>query len=93
MTTSTTELGRFHDYISGLLARGNVSLLPEDALDSWRLDHPLDDFDETDDGLDDVQAVKEALADLDAGDPGRPVDEVLDEISREFGLVNPRIKN
>ncbi|MBL8823938.1 MAG: hypothetical protein JNJ77_15230 [Planctomycetia bacterium] len=90
MNTSATELTRFHDFVSTLLAQGRAGLLPEDVLDAWREEHPRDDEHELNDGLDDEQAVLEAIAERDAGHRGTPVDEVMERISREFGLHNPR---
>lgn len=90
MNTSATELTRFHNFVSTLLAQGKASLLPEDVLDAWREEHPRDDEHELNDGLDDVEAVLEAIAERDAGHRGTPVDEVMENISREIGLRNAR---
>lgn len=90
MDTSATELMRFHDFVSNLLAQGRAGLLPEDVVDAWRVEHPRGDEHELNDGQDDVEAVLEAIAERDAGHRGAPVDEVMERISREFGLYNPR---
>jgi len=90
MTTTTSELSHFHAYLAKLIAQGRQSLLPEEALDEWREEHPLADEDDPfADDLDDVAAVQEAIADRLAGDPGQSLDEVLEEIANVHHLVNP----
>ncbi len=76
MATDTAgELYRFHAFLSEKLARGLTQISPEEALDLWRADHPV-----AEESARDVAAVKEALADMEAGDVGLP----LDQFDREF---------
>jgi hypothetical protein len=69
-----TELAQFKQFIVDHLQKGDI-LSPEEALDLWRLTHPI-----SDDLADSVSALREALADLDSGERGVP----LDEFDREF---------
>ena len=70
-----TELARFQQFISSHLEKGD-GLSPEEALDLWRAENPG-----ADDVADTVHALQEALADMDAGDTGIP----LDDFDRAFG--------
>jgi hypothetical protein len=66
----TADLTGFHAFVGEQLKQGKLGLSPEEALDIWRTDHPLpEDFEET------VEALREALDDLKAGDLGRPFEE------------------
>jgi len=72
MSTGTTEIADFHQFLGDSLERGSDFATVEEALDAWRLMHPTDD-----DATDDLQA---ALAALHAGDVGVP----LEEFDRRF---------
>jgi hypothetical protein len=75
VSSSASDLADFHQFIGDLLKSRDGALTPEEALDLWRADHPLsEDFEET------VEALREALADMDAGDIGVP----LEEFDAEF---------
>jgi hypothetical protein len=79
-TRQDNELARFHDFVGQQLAGGG-KLSPEEALDLWRAAHPQsEEFRES------VQAVKDALDDMDAGDTGEPFDEFMRELRRSRGL-------
>jgi hypothetical protein len=86
MTSTTSELAEFHDYLGGLMKQGRTGILPEEALDEWRQSHPLPGTDGLFDDLDDVTAVQQALADRLAGDRGEPIDEVMEQIARDNQL-------
>jgi hypothetical protein len=74
------ELARFQEFIAHHLAKGEV-IAPEEALDLWRLENPNpDDFDDT------VQALREALEDMAAGDCGVPLEEFDRDFRRRHGL-------
>jgi hypothetical protein len=74
-TSLSNELKEFCQFVAEKLAKGEGNLSPEAAVDQWRELHPgPESFD------DDVTAVREALADMVAGDTGMP----LDEFDREF---------
>jgi hypothetical protein len=51
---------------------------------------PIEDddgaFGPADDAEDDWPAIKEALDDIEAGDEGRPAEEVFEDLRREYGL-------
>ena len=69
----SAELARFQQFIADHLHQGEA-LSPEEALDLWRAENPIaDEFQDT------VQALREALADMDE-DIGVP----LEEFDRAF---------
>jgi hypothetical protein len=71
MTTGTQgELSCFHDFLSQKLTSGATQLSPEEVLDLWRAEHPA-----ADEYPNDIAALKEALADMEAGDHGLPLEQ------------------
>lgn len=83
MSPAADELRGFHQFIAEKLGSGATPLSPEEVLDLWREDHPIpEDLEES------VAAVREALADMAAGDTGRPVDDVLADLRARHGLEN-----
>jgi len=72
---SHQELQSFHQFIGQQLGSGQAPLTPEEALEAWRLQHRSPE-----EYAEDVQAIREALADMEAGDTGRP----WEEFDREF---------
>jgi hypothetical protein len=76
------ELAQFQQFIANQVATGST-ISPEEALDLWRQENPLESTFE-----DDVLALRAALADLDAGDRGIPLAEFEEEIRRRYGLVS-----
>ncbi len=76
MATGTrAELISFHRFLSEKLTDEGAHLSPEEAVDLWRAEHPAPD-----EGASDVAAVKGALADMEGGDRGLP----LEEFDRKF---------
>jgi hypothetical protein len=76
MATGTQdELSNFHEFLSQKLRCSPARLSPEEVLDLWRAEHPA-----VDDYPNDVAALKEALADMEAGDHGTP----LEHFDRKF---------
>jgi hypothetical protein len=69
-----TEVAQFQQFLADHLQRGEC-LSPEEALDLWRVHNP-----HPHESADNVEALRQALADMDAGDRGIP----LDEFDREF---------
>jgi uncharacterized protein with von Willebrand factor type A (vWA) domain len=69
------ELSNFHDFLSQRLRSSGARLSPEEVLDLWRAEHPA-----ADDNPNDVAALKEALAEMEAGDHGLP----LEHFDRKF---------
>jgi hypothetical protein len=68
------ELIRFLEFARGLIAAGKTDLSPEQALDLWREPSPCPD-----DPQSTIAAVREALADMEAGDEGVPAEDFLRE--------------
>jgi hypothetical protein len=69
------ELANFNMFVAERLERGEGEISPEQALDLWRAEHPdPDEFGDT------VQALREAIADMEAGDSGVP----LEQFDQEF---------
>jgi hypothetical protein len=76
----STELADFQQFVGEHVQRG-LALSPEEVLDLWRAMHP------TPAALDeDVEAVREALAELDAGEPGMTIEEFAAEFKRRYGI-------
>ncbi len=80
-TSLSNELAQFHRFVADKLAKGEASLSPEAAVDQWREMHPA-----SDDLAEDVAAVKEALADMAAGDVGISLDTFDQEFRAKHGL-------
>ncbi len=69
-TDDANELASFHHFLGQRLAASHGDLSPEEALDLWRAEHPQSvEFAES------VAALREALADMEAGDTGVPIEE------------------
>lgn len=80
-TDTRTDLEAFRHFLDEQVRNGGRSLSPEDCLELWRAQHPTpDELEES------VRAVKGALADMEAGDRGRPLADVVDEIRRKHNL-------
>jgi hypothetical protein len=76
-----TELEEFHAYMGERLRTAKERLSPEEVLDEWLLLHPDPQVHE-----ENVKAIKAAIRDMEAGDRGRPAEEVLQDIRNELGL-------
>lgn len=74
-TSITNELAEFHRFVAEKLAKGEADLSPEAVVDQWRELHQ-----DTEGSSKEVAAIKEALAEMAAGDCGKP----FDEFDREF---------
>ena len=69
MNQQTSDaLREFHEFGGEKLNNGGGDLSPEEVLDRWRLIHPDPDV-----LSESVSAIRQALADMAAGDKGRPV--------------------
>lgn len=77
------ELIEFHQFVGQRLAAGTVDLSPEEALDEWRSTHPSAEA-----LRDDVTAVREALADMAAGDRGKPLADFYRDFDARHGLAS-----
>jgi len=74
-TDAHDELLNFHEFVSEHLNSGQPCYSPEEALDAWRLQNRTPE-----EYAEDLEAIREALADMDAGDTGTP----WEEFDREF---------
>jgi hypothetical protein len=74
-TDAYQELQSFHQFIGAQLNSGGRCLSPEEAVEAWRLENRT-----AEEYAADVQAIREALEDMDAGDKGIP----WDEFDRDF---------
>jgi hypothetical protein len=80
-TSLSNDLLEFHRFVAEKLADGQGNLSPEEVVDQWRELHPTPDgLAEPDNLATDVAAIREALADMAAGDTGTPVE----NFDREF---------
>jgi hypothetical protein len=75
------ELEAFHRFLEDQLSNGGCSLSPEECLDLWRAQHPLDGQ-----TWEDINAVKEALDDMEAGDSGEPFHQFSEEFRKKNRL-------
>jgi len=82
MATGTPdELFSFHDFLSQKLTSGAARLSPEEVLDMWRAENPV-----ADDYPGNVAALKEALADMEAGDHGMPLEQFDGEFRQRHSI-------
>ncbi len=80
-TKTQTQLELFHRFVNEHLRNGGKNLSPEECLEFWRAQHPApEELEES------VGAIRRSLADMEAGDTGRPLEEVVDEIRRKHDL-------
>ncbi len=81
----SVDLEQFHQFIGAKLANGGSSLSPEQALDEWRAEHPtLEELNES------VAVIRKSLADMEAGDTGRPAGEVIADLRRKYCISPDR---
>jgi hypothetical protein len=76
-TAPSTEAESFQLFLSKELANGGRHKSPEELVDQWRREQQ--EFADT------VAAVQEAIDDMNAGDPGRPLSEVARDIRKKHG--------
>ncbi|MEX0712475.1 MAG: hypothetical protein WD278_09005 [Pirellulales bacterium] len=75
------ELASFHRFISDRLQRDDTRLSPEEALELWRSQHPSpEEYSET------VDALREALGDMERGDTGMPLEQFDHEFRRRRNI-------
>jgi hypothetical protein len=73
------ELQSFQEFLARQLADGRDDMSPEEAVDRWRDMHSSPGQRE-----DTIAAVREALADMIAGDLGRPIEEIDREVRERY---------
>jgi hypothetical protein len=81
VTERRDDLRAFHEFVGGQLANEGASLSPAETLDLWESRHSTDE-----DRAATVEALKEALNDMRAGDTGIPASDFLAEIRRKYRL-------
>jgi hypothetical protein len=81
-TELKSELHEFHDFVADQLRNGGAELSPEDVLGEYRMFHPTPEQHAAN-----VEAVMAALRDMENGDRGRPVEDVLRDIREELGIA------
>lgn len=75
-TVAVTELQEFAQFIQAKLTAGETKLSPEEVLDQWRGEHPSEEeFEEN------VRAIQESLAEMDAGARGKSVEQLRQEFA------------
>ena len=75
------ELSAFQAFLTEKLKNGGPRPSPEEAVDEWRGLNPEPEVDP-----DEVAAIQEAIDDMNAGDHGRPADEVMAELRAKYGM-------
>jgi hypothetical protein len=77
----TPDAEAFHQFLGAQLQLGVRDKSPEELLAQWRAEHPsLDEVRES------IAALKEALADMEAGDAGRPASDVIADLRQKYDL-------
>jgi|ThiBio_inoc_plan_1041526.scaffolds.fasta_scaffold05993_5 hypothetical protein len=71
----------FHDFLGAKLSNGGASLTLDEALGLWDIENSTDQ-----ERAATVEALREALADKEAGDTGMPVDDFLADFRRKRNL-------
>lgn len=76
-----SELQKFQAFIGQQVDAGESDLTPEQVLDLRRIDNPTDEKHAAN-----VAVIREAVAEMEAGDEGRPYQEVLQEVRDKLQL-------
>ncbi len=83
MPTSAQELQSFQQYASARILNGGALLQLDDLFDEWRnLDRDPKQL------SDDAIAVRASLRDIERGEKGRPVEDVVREIRDKYNLAS-----
>jgi len=75
------DLHAFRSFVDEQLANGGAELKLDEALARWEFENKTDDERSAT-----IRALKEALADMEAGDTGIPAREALAELHRKYHL-------
>lgn len=81
MTVTREQLDSFHEFAAAQLANGGVELTFEQLLDMWRIQNPT-----AEQYAENVAAIEEAIRDMQAGERGEPVEDVLRKLRQELNL-------
>ena len=85
MATAIDDLRAFHEFVGRKLAEsGNEPPTPQDCLDLWLIENESPEEEAAT-----LEAIREGLADLDAG-RARPVEDVLRDLCRKHNLPMPQ---
>lgn len=77
----STELQEFAQFVQAKLAAGETKLSPEEVVDQWRDAHPTEEeFEEN------VQAIQEALDQMNAGEKGITAAESVRRLRERIGI-------
>ncbi len=79
MPTSTQELQNFQEYATARIQNDGAKLELEDLLDEWK--HKNQDTERL---HEDILAVKASLRDVESGETGTPVEDVIREIKTKY---------
>jgi len=85
-TTSASQAKRndlrtFYEFVGDKLRADNSELLPEDVWKEWQLSHSDEQDDE-----DDVQAIRESIDAMRAGEPAKSVEQFERDFRARHGL-------
>ncbi len=80
-TERANDLRAFRDFLDAKLSNGGGDLTPEECLELWEVEN-----EGPEEQAATVQAVREALDDMRAGDTGIPASEAIAEIRRKHSL-------
>lgn len=80
-TDAQHDLLSFHQFVAEQLRLGIPYSSPEEVLEAWRLQNRTPE-----EMAEDVQAIREALADMASGDTGTPVEVYLAEFRKRHDL-------
>jgi hypothetical protein len=84
-TDAHHELLSFHNFVAQQIQLGIPYSSPEEAVEAWRLRNRTPE-----EMAEDVQAVREALSDMEAGDRGTPAEVYLAEFGKRHNLSPDR---
>ncbi len=82
MPTSTQELQSFQEYAKARIQNNGAQLDLEDLLDEWKHQNQAPER-----LHDDILAVKASLCDVESGETGTPVEDVIREIKTKYDLT------
>jgi hypothetical protein len=81
MSAPNTELEQFRQFLDEQMDNGGARLSPEEALDLFRSKHPF-----SEELAATRIAIQEAIAEMEAGDRGRPARDVIREARQKHGI-------
>ncbi len=75
------QIDSFHDFATQHVSNGGAGLSMEQLFDLWQEQQPT-----AEELTESVAAVQAALKDMENGDTGRPVEDVIAELRNEAGI-------